>query len=155
MVVIFVSDDMVLNGLLQIGPLRRPTDKKVFTTCRPARYKARHWFTESDKKERKSELNAENQNIILEFLSIPLSKTFICAIHRLCQDFICIIELCSTSKSHTFQSWCHLLILLTITEPLLDAPHYKGNNVYKAAIKLLIIAYSKYTQAFTATLVFL
>lgn len=76
MVVIFVSDDMVLNGLLQIGPLSRPTDKKVFTTCRPARYKVRHWFTESDKKERKSELNAEHQNIILEFLSIPYIKNF-------------------------------------------------------------------------------
>lgn len=155
MVVIFISDDLVLNGLLQIGPLSRPTDKKVFTTCRPARYKVRHWFTESDKKERKPELNAETKILFLNFCLYLISKTFICTIHRLCQDFICIIELCSTSKSHTFQSWCHLLILLTITEPLLDAPHYKRNNVYKVAIKLLIITYSKYTQAFRATLVFL
>lgn len=76
MVIIFVSDDVVLNGLLQMGPLRRLNDKKVFTKCRPIRDKARHWFTESGKKERKPEFKAENQNIFLEFLSIPYIKNF-------------------------------------------------------------------------------
>lgn len=65
----FVSNDSVLNGLLQIGPLRKLTYKKVFTDCRPVRHKARHWFRESGKK-KKTELNAENKNLILEFLSV-------------------------------------------------------------------------------------
>lgn len=91
----FVSNDSVLNGLLQIGPLRKLTYKKVFTDCRPVRHKARHWFRESGKK-KKLNLMQKIKILFLNFCLYLILKKFHLYNTRQCQDFVCIYELCYT-----------------------------------------------------------